>query len=401
MKTRWKGKFLVIAGTMLLYSVMVSQTAVRSEAAEKIFKFGINTPLSGPAAPWGVYNTRGMALAAEEINAKGGFAVGNDKYKIELVTYDHKYKTADAVANTKRLIFEDGIKYMSILGGGVAPACQAITEPNKVLVFAFGYSGKALTNPDNFYTFRAMPESIEGNASSYPYILKQHPEIKCVALINPDDDVGWAGAEDSRLIAGKLGVKVVANVYFDRSITDYTSIATRIIGTKPDMVDSSTAPAGSWALICKALREQGYKGILYQGCPMDIEVITKTMGCGMAEGMYLSLTVAEPVTDIQKSIAKAYIGKYGEPFLPQIFDYYHCLFYVTKAISKAGTFDTTQVAKVLENLTYESTWGKAGFGGKELYGIKRQVIWPMALSQIVDCKGKVLAINEPPEWLVR
>ncbi len=31
-------------------------------------------------------------------------------------------------------------------------------------------------------------------------------------------------------------------------------------------------------------------------------------------------------------------------------DYYHTLFYLTEAISKAGTFDTEKVAKVLEGL---------------------------------------------------
>lgn len=394
-----KGLLLVVVILLVVITVQPMLTGAQVQAKE--FKFGVNTPLSGPAAPWGVYNTRGMTLAAEKINAQGGFVVNGERYKIKLITYDHKYKVPDAVSNSKRLIFEDGVKYMSILGGGVAPACQAITEPNKVLVFCFGYSGKALTNPENPFTFRAMPESIEGNAASYPYVVKKHPEIKRVALINPDDDVGWAGSEDSRLIARKLGLKVVANVFFDRNTTDYSSIATKLIAKKPDMIDSSTSPAGSWALLCKALREQGYTGILYMGCPMDLGVIVKTMGCDAAEGMYLSLTVAEPVTPAQKEVAKAYIAKYGKPFLPQVLDYYHCLFYVTKAISKAGTFDTIKVVKVLEDLEFESTWGKSGFGGKELYGIKRQVLWPFALSKIVNCKGKVIAINEPPDWLVR
>jgi len=388
---------LLLTGIFLFIALAVTPSAAQAPA--KIFKFGINTPLSGPAAPWGTYNTRGMTLAAEKINAAGGFVVAGERYKVELVTYDHKYKGPDAVANTKRLVFEDNVHYLSILGGGVVPACQAITEPNKVMVFAFAYGGKSLTNPDSPFTFRAMPESVEGNAAAYPYVIKEHPEIKKVALINPDDDVGWAGSEDSRLIAGKLGLKVVANIFFDRSITDFYPIATKLIAAKPEMIDSSTSPAGSWALLGKALRELGYTGVLYQGSVMDPEVIVKTMGVKAAEGMYLSLTVAEPVTPDQKEVAKAYITKWGEPFLPQTLDYYHCLFYVTQAIFKAGTFDTSAVAKVLEDLEFESTWGKSRFGGKLLYGIKRQVLWPFVLSKIVNGKGKVVAVSEPPKWL--
>ena len=293
------------------------------------------------------------------------------------------------------------MKFIGVLGGGVTPACQAITEPNKVMSIAMAYGGKSLTNPDNPFTFRGMPESIEGNAAAYPYVLKKHPGIKRVALINPDDDVGWAGSEDSRFVAKKNGLKVVANIFFNRSTKDFYPIATKLISAKPDMIDSSTSPTGSWALLGKALREQGYKGILYQGCPQDVGVIVKTMGCDAAEGMYLSLTVAEAITPAQKEVAKAYIAKWGKPFKPQVLDYYHVLFFLTEAISKAGTFDTTAVAKAMEDLEFESTWGKSGFGGREHYGIKRQVVWPFALSEIVDCKGKVVAINEPPDWLLR
>jgi branched-chain amino acid transport system substrate-binding protein len=391
----WKG--LLLTGVFL--ATALAAAPIEAQAQAKTFKFGINTPLSGPAAPWGTYNTRGMILAAEKINAAGGFTVAGQKYNVELVTYDHKYKGPDAVANIKRLVFEDNVKYMSILGGGVVPACQAITEANKVMVFAFAYGGKSLTNPDNPFTFRAMPESLEGNAAAYPFVLKEHPQIKQVALINPDDDVGWAGSEDSRWIAGKVGLKVVSNIFFDRTITDFYPIATKVIAAKPDMVDSSTSPAGSWALLCKALRELGYTGVLYQGSVMDVGVIVKTMGAKAAEGMYLSLTVAEPVTAAQKEVARVYISKWGEPFLPQIFDYYHCLFYITQAFSKAGTFDTSKVAHVLEDMQFESTWGKSAFGGKAIYGIKRQVLWPFVLSKIVNGQGKVVAVNEPPQWL--
>jgi branched-chain amino acid transport system substrate-binding protein len=383
----------------LAICVAANMTVTGVGAQDQVFKFGINTPLSGPGAPWGTYHTRGMILAAEKINAEGGFVVAGQRYKVELITYDHKYSGPDAVANTKRLIFEDKVKYLSILGGGVVPACQAITEPNKVITFAYAYGGRSITNPENPFTFRAMPESLEGNAAAYPYVLKEHPEIKRVALVNPDDDVGWAGSEDSRLVAGRLGLKVVANIFFDRATTDFYPIATKLIAAKPDMIDSSTSPAGSWALLCKALRELGYKGVLYQGSVMDVGVIVKTMGAEAAEGMYLSLTVAEPVTQAQKEVAKAYIAKWGEPFLPQILDYYHGLFYLTQAISKAGTFDTTVVSKVLEDLEFETTWGKSRFGGKRIYGIKRQVLWPFVISKIINGEGKVVAINEPPDWL--
>src|ERR1700752_188310 len=85
--------------------------------AADVIKFGISTPLSGPAAPWGIPHKQATELIFEEVNAQGGLDVGGKKYKLEVVSYDHKYVIAEGVATVNRLISKDGVKYISILGG--------------------------------------------------------------------------------------------------------------------------------------------------------------------------------------------------------------------------------------------------------------------------------------------
>src|SRR5262249_34371131 len=85
-----------------------------SHAAD-VIKFGISTPLSGPAAPWGIPHKNATELIFDEINAQGGLDVGGKKYKLEVVAYDHKYVIAEGVATVNRLIAKDGVKYISIL----------------------------------------------------------------------------------------------------------------------------------------------------------------------------------------------------------------------------------------------------------------------------------------------
>src|SRR2546426_11225407 len=89
-------------------------------AADNVIKFGISTPLSGPAAAWGIPHKQAMELVFDEVNAKGGLEVGGKKYKLEVVAYDHKYVIAEGVATVNRLIAKDDVKYVSILGGAVA-----------------------------------------------------------------------------------------------------------------------------------------------------------------------------------------------------------------------------------------------------------------------------------------
>src|SRR5262249_56051013 len=69
-----------------------------STLAQDAIKFGVPTPLSGPAAPWGIPHKNATELIFDEINAHGGLDVGGKKYKLEVVAYDHKYGSAEGAA---------------------------------------------------------------------------------------------------------------------------------------------------------------------------------------------------------------------------------------------------------------------------------------------------------------
>src|SRR5438309_10455344 len=104
-----------------------------SARAADVIKFGISTPLSGPAAPWGIPHKQATELIFDEINAQGGLDLGGKKYKLEVVAYDHKYVIAEGVATVNRLIAKDGVHYISILGGAVVKANEEAVNEGRVL----------------------------------------------------------------------------------------------------------------------------------------------------------------------------------------------------------------------------------------------------------------------------
>jgi len=59
--------------------------AVRSVPAKDLV-IGMNTPLSGPAAPTGLGLLRAIELTSEDINAGGGIKAGKESYTIKLIT---------------------------------------------------------------------------------------------------------------------------------------------------------------------------------------------------------------------------------------------------------------------------------------------------------------------------
>src|SRR5499433_3848901 len=127
-------RFVALLGLVLCaITVLVISGPSQIKAADNVIKFGISTPLSGPAAPWGIPHKQAMELVFDEVNEKGGLEVGGKKYKLEVVAYDHKYVIAEGVATVNRLIAKDGVKYISVLGGSVVKAVEEPVNESRVL----------------------------------------------------------------------------------------------------------------------------------------------------------------------------------------------------------------------------------------------------------------------------
>src|SRR4029434_138667 len=138
--------------TLFAALALVAATAAPSGAAD-VIKFGISTPLSGPAAPWGIPHKNATELIFDEINGQGGLAIGGKKYKLEVVAYDHKYVIAEGVATVNRLIAKDGVKYISVLGGSVVKAIEEPVNESRVLNLPLAYAD-GLVSPKNSLTFQ-------------------------------------------------------------------------------------------------------------------------------------------------------------------------------------------------------------------------------------------------------
>ena len=67
--------------------------------------FGQSAAFDGPAAALGLGMREGILASFNEANAAGGV----DGHRLELVSYDDGYEPEKAIANTKRLIDDDGV----------------------------------------------------------------------------------------------------------------------------------------------------------------------------------------------------------------------------------------------------------------------------------------------------
>ena len=364
-------------------------------AAEKTLAIGLLGPLSGGAASYGVELQRGAEMRADEINKAGGLKIGGDVYKIKLVAYDHKAQAADAATATNKLVFQDKVKY--IIGNAVGATCnaaQTITEPNKVM-FSFVCWGTANLAPEKPYSFRSMLSQWELAEPFYRWVKENHPRVKRVAVISPNDTSG----KDTNTAVVKalkvLAFEVTADEYYERGTKDFYPVLTKLLAQKPDMIDVAAAPAGEAGLILKQAMELGFKGAKGWTAGTNPFTIIGVAGREAAEGVWSPANInvkSEHVNSAVRKFGEAYEKRYGE--VPGViavanfaaFDVF------TQAMQRAGSIETDRVLEVLTKERFETVWGPLVIGGKETYGIDRQFLYPLVISEVRE--GKIVDLTQ-------
>src|SRR5437867_9844376 len=345
-------RFITLLSLMLYAVVLIMASGVRQvSAADNVIKFGIATPLSGPAAAWGIPHKQAIELVFDEINEKGGLEVGGKKYKMEVVAYDHKYVIAEGVQTVNRLIDKDEVKYISILGGAVAKANEEAVNEAGILDLPLAYA-EGLVSPKNPLTFHSFPAPPE-TATFWKWIKEHAPEIKSIATIAPNDDTGWWSIKVETNFVEKLGYQVAAKEFFERSATDFNPVLLRILAQKADIISVNAAPAGSVGLIIKQARELGFKGRFIHIGQVDTSVVSGIAGKQHVEGMWVHGYVETPLPESLKSWKERYAKRYGEWNATSI-DFANPAFAFVAAVKKAQSLDPKKIAQALQTIEFDN-----------------------------------------------
>jgi len=376
---------------VLLVLGMLCFPSFSFSASEKVVKMGGIFPLSGRGATWGLAAQKAIIVKQKEVNSRGGLIVGGEKYKIEIIWEDDKYNAAAGRMAAEKLVNRDKVKFIhGSQSSAVILAVQPITEPNKILFLVNSYAKEVLA-PDKPYTFRMVLTSNEVLQGMYPWMNKTYPRLKNVAFVEPNDASGWSIEKDCKRIADQNQFQVVFSQFYERGTSDFYPLLNKLIVQKPDFIDFTGAPPGDQALIVKQVRELGYKGKTFSGTTMDPLEFCKIAGVQNAEG-HISNThdlLGAYTTGEQKKYYDDYMAIHGKPFDPVTPKYHLYLDILVQAIEKSGSLDPTQVKETMEKTEQWNTiFGTAKFGGKEHYGIKRQIVTPVYISEIV--KGNLV-----------
>lgn len=370
---------------------------IEKEAAvpTKTLKFAVIAPMTGATAQWGRAMQRAHEMAEDAIQEQGGIKVGEDRYAIENVFYDHKGQATEAVAAANKAIFQDEIKFITLHSSAPTLAAQAITEPNKIMTMTCGFA--KLIGADKPYSFRPQYTGKESAEGIYGYIVN-NMNIKTACMIGNDDDTGKSSVQSAYENAIASGIDVLDRQYVPRGTTDFYPTIAKMLTFNPDMIDLDSLAPADVALFIKQTRERGFKGIFACNSQNDIALIQKVAGDAYAEGyMQEGLDYSSSVATFQqREFYNLYTKKYNEQWDSLAGSYYAYPMSFIAGISAAQSVDTTTVSTKLPSVDMKILGVDMTWGGTQRYGINHQIVQPIFVSQIKNGIFTTVGRYTPP-----
>ena len=320
----------------------------------------------------GVDTLRAIELYVDMENAKGGFDIGGEKYKIDLIAYDNNNTKTTEVAAVNRLVFEDKVQYI-ISGGSYCSAWLPVTEKNKVIVLTYQPDWQQVLDPQYHYVF--SPSFMNTQITSFTgWLNSKYPDlVKNIVFPLQDNGFGHSVEAKETPVWKSLGVTPTF-IYYPATQTDLSSAATKVMELNPTAVN----PTSTDNLMIKALYQAGYKGLIYEDAGTSVQTLASMVPIEALEG-YISC--AEPMefetTPVDAPLAKEYkaawIAKYGSWTNAEVGGIAYCGF-LKSALQKAGTLDTDKMADMIaEGLAFDTPVGAGQMISRPDLGIDRAV----------------------------
>lgn len=280
------------------------------------------------------------------------------------------------------LVSRDAVKYVAgSIGTAPVRALQSLTERRNVLMFTAAW-GTSIKGPKFPLTFSQMNSVNEIAEPMIGYIMKQHPDIKTVVLLNPNDATGQDTEKVAKAAWEKHGVKVLSSDWYERGTSEFQPIAAKLNSLKPDAVDLASTPPADAGLVFKELSAMGWDGVKVVEVGTGADGLLAT-GKDAVEGAYLGAAVAvDSMNEHQKSLNAGVKEATGENINSVQIGFYDAVWAIKAAMEKAQSVDPVEVAKVMPGVTFKSFFGDATFGGKDVYGSDQQMQVPVIITQI-------------------
>ncbi|MBI1845384.1 MAG: ABC transporter substrate-binding protein [Candidatus Rokubacteria bacterium] len=217
---------------------------------------GCSNSFSGPLAFTGEQATKyGLDLYFKVVNDAGGI----HGRKVRTVYYDDGFRPQDALANTKKLVEQDGV-FAVIAPQGTATVLAALEylEPNRVPLL-FPFQGSPVIRGRK-YVFSGMTLYDRQSRMMIDYLAGVR-KYKTFAVLYQDDEYGKAFLTSFEKDLGRHGLKLAAAESIKRGATDVSAQIQKLQALKPQVTFLVLTP-GPGAQALKERQKIGWNDTL-------------------------------------------------------------------------------------------------------------------------------------------
>jgi len=344
-------------------SVVTLATALVPAHAQGVIKIGeINSYKAQPAflEPY----KKGMELAVDEINAKGGV---NGK-KLELISRDDNANPGDAVRVAEELISREKVDVLA--GAFLSNTGLALTDFAKQKKFFYlaaePLTDKIVWSNGNKYTYRLRPSTYMQVAMLVPEASKL--KKKRWAIVYPNYEYGQSSVATFKTLLKAIqpDVEFVAEQAPPLGKVDAGSVVQALADAKPDAIFNVLFGAD----LSKFVREGNTRGLF-----KDREVVSVLTG----EPEYLDplkdeapngwVVTGYPWYGVKTAEHKAFNDAYQAKFkdYPRLGSVvgYSAIYSIAAGVKKAGSTDTEKLVAAFKGLQVDTPFGKISYRAQD------------------------------------
>lgn len=342
-----------------LIGVAIVLSAVQSAAAlgQEAIKIGHVAALSGASAQSGEAITRGLTIAIDEINAKGGLLGGR---KLELVQRDDESAPPKGILAARELISKE--KVAAIFGGIDTPvglATVPVINKEKTIYMAVWAAGTGITrngaSPN--YAFRVSAVDVLVDIKLLDYASKKFSSKKpgLMLINNP-----WGESNEKGLLAAdkeNASVEIVGVEKFENADVDMTPQLSRLKDKGADsIILVVNAPPG--AQVMKSRERMGWTVPVVSHWGISGGRFPELAGATAGDAHFVqTFSFFGKLSPVGERVLAALKAKYPAVKGPEDIaapvgtaNAYDGLHLLARAIAQAGSTDSDKVREALESL---------------------------------------------------
>ncbi|MYD62378.1 MAG: ABC transporter substrate-binding protein [Gemmatimonadetes bacterium] len=217
---------------LLLVLLIVEIRAEESGISDERILFGQSAAFSGPAQELGKNMRIGIEAAFQEANARGGV----HGRQLMLLSLDDAYEPEAAIANTRRLIEQEGV--FALIGAVGTPTSLSATPVAAAtdIPYIAPFTGAAFLREYRWQNVINLRASYNQETEAMVARLTTDLGIKRIAVMYQDDSFGRAGYRGVREALERRSLEPVAIGVYPRNTTAVKTGLLNLHSANPDAV---------------------------------------------------------------------------------------------------------------------------------------------------------------------